>query len=340
MRGRTIRHRHLVLFVQPTVKPLQVFSRQIENKTSLMSPQKNLIFGQVITAMVTPFDAKMEVDYPAVSRLSKHLMENGNDGLVVAGTTGESPTLTHEEKLKLFKVVKEAVGSKGSVIAGTGSFSTAATIEFTKEAEAVGVDGVLVVCPYYNKPPQEGLYRHFTLIAEKTKLPIMIYNIPGRTGVNMLPETVHRLSQIPNIVGIKEAAGSVDQVAEIAKGVRKGFVIWSGDDGLTLPFLSVGAVGVVSVAAHLVGPEIKQMIDLYFRGSVEEAKAIHFKLSDFFKAIFVTTSPILIKAAMKLAGFPVGGLRLPLVEAREKEIQSLREVMKPLSLLAKEAQSA
>lgn len=303
-----------------------------------MNDEKNIPFGQVITAMITPFNAAMEVDYQAAAQLAKKLVEHGNDGLVVAGTTGESPTLTHEEKLKLFKVVKEAVGNKASVIAGTGSYSTAESIEFTQQAEAVGVDGALVVCPYYSKPPQDGLYRHFEMIASKTKLPIMIYNIPGRTGVNMLPETMERLSSIANIAGVKEASGSVEQAAEIARrtGNIKGraFVIWSGDDGLTLPFLAVGASGVVSVAGHLVGREIKQMINLFFQGAVHEAKALHFKLQDFFKALFLTTNPILIKAAMRLAGFPTGGLRPPLVEAREKEIQALRDAMKPLGLLA------
>jgi len=287
--------------------------------------------------MLTPFNEKMEVDYDAAANLAKHLVEHGNDGLVIAGTTGESPTLTHDEKLKLFKVVKEAVGSKASVVAGTGNNSTAESIKFTQEAEALGVDGALVVCPYYNKPPQEGLYRHFEMIASKTKLPIMIYNVPGRTSVNMLPETMARLADIPNIVGVKESAGSVEQAAEIARRTQgKSFAIWSGDDAVTLPFLSVGGIGVVSVAGHLVGKEISQMIKLFFEGKVVEATAIHLRLMELFKTLFITTNPIPLKAAMQLAGFKVGGLRPPLVWAGEKEVQAVREAMRPLRLLAGE----
>jgi 4-hydroxy-tetrahydrodipicolinate synthase len=308
-------------------------------------------FGRLLTAMVTPFKENLEVDYEQAAKLACKLIQDGNDGIVVAGTTGESPTLTHEEKFKLFKTVKEAVGPKVPVIVGTGNYSTSESIHFTREAEALGMDGALVVCPYYNKPPQEGLFRHFKMIAEKTKLPIMIYNIPGRTGVNMLPETVERLSEIQNIVGIKEAAGSVEQTAEMARRIRAktpvgtgartdsksiSFSIWSGDDALTLPFLSVGAYGVVSVAGHLVAPRLKRMMEAFFEGKLEEAQAIHFELLPLFKALFVSTNPIPVKAALNLAGFNVGSVRPPLVEAGEKEIQVLLEAMRPLGLLASE----
>ncbi len=307
-------------------------------------------FGPLITAMVTPFKENLEVDYSASARLAIKLIEEGNDSLVIAGTTGESPTLTHDEKIKLFQTVRDAV--KAPLIAGTGSYSTQESIRFTQEAESIGMDGVLIVCPYYSKPPQEGLIRHFKMIAESTKLPIMIYNVPGRTGVNMLPETTERLSKIPNIIGIKEASGSVEQVAEIArrtnriplplgKGsgsasptIERGFTIWSGDDALTLPFLSVGATGVVSVAGHLVAKQIKKMIASFFQGNIAEAQAIHHELQNFYKALFMTTNPIQIKAAIRLAGFPVGGLRPPLVDSGEKEILALRESMTPLGLLA------
>ncbi len=299
----------------------------------MTKPQKPP-FGPLITAMVTPFKENLEVDYEKASSLARKLIQEGNDGLVTAGTTGESPTLTHQEKLQLFKVVKEAVGKDIPVIAGTGTYSTLETIHFTQEAESLGMDGVLVVCPYYNKPPQEGLYQHFKKIAENTKLPIIIYNIPGRTGVNMTPETVERLSYIPNIIGIKEASGSVEQVSEIARRISRAgteLYIWSGDDGLTLPFLSCGAIGVISVAAHLTAREMKEMIQKFFEGKREEALALHLNLLPFFKALFTTTNPIPVKAALKLAGFPVGGLRPPLIEASEKEIQSLQEAMKFLS---------
>lgn len=322
-----------------------------------MANQGRIPFGALITAMVTPFKGNLEVDYEAAARLAKKLIQDGNDGLVIAGTTGESPTLTHEEKLKLFKTVKEAVGSTGSVIANTGNNSTAESIRLTQEAEAVGVDGIMIVCPYYNKPPQEGLIRHYTMIAEKTKLPVIIYNVPGRTGVNMLPETTERLSEVPNIIGTKEAAGSVEQVAEIARRIGSGtgaaqkvpvpagaggsaadsaerqFTIWSGDDALTLPFLAVGASGVVSVAGNVAGKAVKQMIQSFFQGKVEEARVLHESLLPFFKALFMTTNPIPVKAAMALAGFPVGGLRPPLVDANEKQIQALRDAMAPLGLL-------
>lgn len=310
--------------------------------------------------MVTPFKSNLEVDFDAVARLAKRLIEEEkNDGLVIAGTTGESPTLTHDEKLKLFKVVKEAVGPSVPIIASTGTYSTVETIRFTQEAESLGMDAALVLCPYYNKPPQEGLICHFTMVAEKTKLPIIIYNIPGRTGVNMLPETMEKLAQIPNIIGDKESAGSVEQAAEIVRRTRMAkrtavpagagagslsaahsseagnskFTLWSGEDGLTLPYLSVGVSGVVSVAGHVAGKQIKQMIESFFQGNVEEARSIHESLMPLFKALFMTTSPIPVKAAMGLAGFPVGSLRPPLVDANDKQIQALREAMASLGLL-------
>jgi len=291
-----------------------------------------LPFGPMLTAMATPFTSDLEVDYKRAAELAEHLIHHGNDGLVVAGTTGESPTLSHDEKIKLFKTVKEAVGKNHAVLAGTGTFSTRDTIAFTKEIEPLGLDGVLVVCPYYNKPPQEGLYQHYRAIAQSTSQRIMIYNVPGRTSVNMLPETMARLSEFSNIVGVKESAGSVEQLSEISRLTR--FTIWSGEDGLTLPYLTAGAKGVVSVAGHLVGSEIKSMIAAHEKGNLEEALKIHHRLSPLFKVLFITGSPIMLKAAMKLIGFPIGGLRLPLVSANEKEISILRETMVPLNLLA------
>ncbi|KPJ68407.1 dihydrodipicolinate synthase [candidate division WOR-1 bacterium DG_54_3] len=289
-------------------------------------------FGSVLTAMVTPFRKDLSVDYAMAEKLAVHLCKNGSDGLVIHGTTGESPTLTHEEEYELYRVVKKAVGAKYKVVAGTGSNSTATTIKSTKEAEKIGVDGAMIVVPYYNKPPQEGLYRHFKAVADNTSLPLIIYNIPGRTGKNMETDTVSRLAQIKNYVGVKEASGNLDQVAEVRKKCPEDFVIYSGDDNLTYPILERGGIGVISVASHLVGKEIKQMVDLFFQGKKEEAKAIHDRLMPLFEVIFITTNPIPIKAALGMIGLPVGGLRLPLIEANQKEKEAIRKVLKELGL--------
>lgn len=290
-------------------------------------------FGNVLTAMVTPFKKDLSVDYARAEELAVRLCENGSDGLVIHGTTGESPTLTHEEEYELYRVVKKAVGKRGKVIAGTGSNSTATTVHSTKEAEKIGVDGVMIVVPYYNKPPQEGMYQHFKAVADSTSLPLIIYNIPGRTGKNMEVDTVVRLAEIKNYVAIKEASGNLDQVAAIRKKTPKEFVIYSGDDNLTYPILERGGIGVISVASHLVGKEIKKMIELFLQGKKDEAKAIHDKLMPLFEAIFVTTNPIPIKAALEIIGFPVGKPRLPLIEANEKEKEIIRKVLKGLKII-------
>lgn len=284
-------------------------------------------FGRLLTAMVTPFTKDGEVAYDEASNVARFLIENGSDGVVVAGTTGESPVLTKEEKLKLFSVVKEAVGEKGVVIAGTGSNSTADTVALTKKAAETGVDGIMVVTPYYNKPSQEGLYQHFKAVAEETDLPIIMYNVPGRTSVNLLPATVIRLAEINNICALKEASGNLDQVAEIKKGVSEDFLIYSGDDSLTLPMLAVGGCGVISVASHVAGKMIKEMIENFFSGKVKEAADLHIKLFPLFKVMFVTTNPVPVKAALNLIGLSVGNPRLPLVPATEKEIETIRKVM-------------
>ena len=290
-------------------------------------------FPRVITAMVTPFKDDLSVDYEGAQKLALHLIEAGNDGLVVAGTTGESPTLSQQEKISLFSAIKEAVGNKALVIAGTGSNSTADSIYLTQEAGKIGVDGIMAVVPYYNKPNQEGLYQHFKAIAMETPLPVMLYNVPGRTGTNLLPETVARLSAIENIVALKEAAGNLDQVSALKTLLPEDFLIFSGDDSLTLPMLAVGAYGVVSVAGHLVGNEIKRMIDSYINGDVHQAQMIHQQLFPLFKAIFVTTNPIPVKKALSLLGLPSGELRLPLVEASTKETEIIRETLTKLNLL-------
>jgi 4-hydroxy-tetrahydrodipicolinate synthase len=290
-------------------------------------------FGRVITALVTPMDRNLAVDYGRMAALARRMAENGSDGLLVCGTTGESPTLTDEEKVKLFHTVREAVGSRTAVIAGTGTYDTAHSIHLTREAERAGCDGALLVNPYYNKPSQEGLYRHFKAVAESTRLPVILYNIQGRTAVNCEPATVARLAQIPNIAAIKEASGSLDQMSQIRKITPPEFLLYSGDDSLTLPLLSVGGYGVVSVASHLAGREIREMIEAFAAGDVGKAAAIHFRLWPLFKALFITTNPTPVKAALALAGFDVGGVRLPLVEVTAKEREQIAAVLKDLALI-------
>lgn len=290
-------------------------------------------FGRLLTAMVTPFTAEGEVDYQGASKLALRLVENGSDGLVIAGTTGESPTLSTEEKIRLFSTVVETVGGKATVIAGTGTNDTKKSIELTKEAEKTGVDGIMAVVPYYNKPPQEGLFQHFKAIAETTSLPVMVYNIPGRTGINITPQTMVRLAQIDNIVALKEAAGDLNQAAEMIKLLPKDFLVYSGDDSLTLPIMSVGGAGVISVAAHVVGRRLKTMVDDYVQGRISEAAKTHQELLPLFKVLFITANPIMVKAALQLLGFEVGSLRLPLVEATSEQLEELKSVLQDLGLI-------
>lgn len=284
--------------------------------------------------MATPFDETGAVDYAQAASLAKHLIENGSDGIVVAGTTGESPTLSDDEKIHLFRTVKEAVGGRAAVVAGTGTYDTKHSVHLTKEAQRAGADGVLLVNPYYNRPSQDGLYAHFRTVAESTSLPCMLYNIPSRTGVNCLPETIEKLSAIPNITAVKEASGNLDQASEIRRRTKAEFRIYSGDDSLTLPILAVGGSGVVSVAAHLVGREIQDMVRTYERGDVRKALSLHIRLFPLFKALFITTNPVPLKAALNLSGFKVGKPRLPLVEATAKEKEQIQSVLKELALAA------
>lgn len=291
-------------------------------------------FGRVITAMITPFSEDGNVDYGIAEKLAAHLVDHGSDGLVVCGTTGESPTLTWEEEYELFRVVQQAVSGRAKVIAGTGSNSTREAIAATQKAAKLGVDGSLQVVPYYNKPPQEGLYQHFKAIAESTpELPIMLYNIPGRTGQGLQLETIIRLAELPNIVSIKEASGSLDQASEIRRATPPNFSIYSGDDSLTMPLLAVGGAGVVSVASHLVGSQLQQMIQAFEAGQVQAAIQTHLRLFPLFKALFLTTNPIPIKAALRLQGWRVGNPRLPLVDIPTDLSAKLKSVMVDLSLL-------
>ena len=277
-------------------------------------------FGRVVTAMVTPFDETGKVNYAITEKLADHLVEHGSDALVVCGTTGESPTLSWDEEYQLFQVVKNAVGNRAKILAGTGSNSTTEAIAATTEAAKLGLDGSLQVVPYYNKPPQEGLYAHFQAIAQACPdLPVMLYNIPGRTGQNLLPETVAKLAKIDNIVAIKEASGSIDQACQIRCLTDADFAIYAGDDLLTLPMLTIGGAGIVSVASHLVGEQIQQIVQSFLSGEVAEAIDIHLKLFPLFKVLFCTTNPIPIIAALNLQGWQVGGLRLPLFEISETQ---------------------
>jgi 4-hydroxy-tetrahydrodipicolinate synthase len=265
--------------------------------------------------MVTPFDREGQVDYAQAQRLAPALLDSGSDGLVVAGTTGEAPTLTHDEKLRLFAAVKEAAGGRGAVLAGTGTNDTAASIELSQEAERAGVDGLLLTAPYYNKPTQEGLYRHFEAIARSTRLPCVLYNIPSRTGVNMTADTTLRLSRVPNIVGVKEASGDLAQVAAIIDDAGEEFHVWSGDDALTLPILALGGYGVIAVVSHLTGMQLHQLIEDYLAGRTAEAARAHRRLLPLMQVLMTAASnPAPVKYALNQIGFLVGALRLPLVE--------------------------
>ena len=275
-------------------------------------------FGRVLTAMVTPFDEAGAVDYEQAKQLALALIDSGSDGLVLSGTTGESPTLTTEEKVRLFREVRSAIGDRATIVAGTCNYNTRESIELSVEAADVGVDGILGTVPYYNKPPQDGLYAHFKAIAEVVDLPMILYNVPSRTVTNMLPETTIRLSRIENIVGIKEASGNFDAIAQIIEESRPGFKVWSGDDIATLPILALGGYGIVSVASHLVGRQIQEMVAAHLAGRPDEAAAIHRRLRPFFNSLFVTTNPIPLKYALGRVGLPVGRPRLPLIEADEK----------------------
>nr|WP_277874916.1 MULTISPECIES: 4-hydroxy-tetrahydrodipicolinate synthase [unclassified Desertifilum] len=287
-----------------------------------------------MTAMVTPFREDGAVNYEVAEKLASQLADRGSDALVVCGTTGESPTLTWEEEYQLFQVVQKAVAGRAKVIAGTGSNSTTEAIAATQKAHKLQLDGSLQVVPYYNKPPQEGLYQHFAAIAKATPdLPIILYNIPGRTGQNLQPETVARLAEIPNIVGIKEASGSLDQVSQVRRITPSDFAIYSGDDSLTLPLLAVGGQGVVSVASHLVGPQLQDMIQAFFAGQVQAATDIHLQLLPLFKALFITTNPIPLKTALKLQGWDVGSPRLPLCDPDPDLSDTLKAVLADLKLL-------
>jgi 4-hydroxy-tetrahydrodipicolinate synthase len=282
--------------------------------------------GRLLTAMVTPFTAEGAVDYKQAQELALALLRSGSDGVILSGTTGEVPTLSHDEKVRLFTEVKQAIGDSGAVVAGTGNYNTAESEELSREAEKAGVDGLLFTVPYYSKPTQEGMFRHFERLAKATRLPCILYNIPGRTGVNMTAETTIRLSHIPSIVGVKEASGNLEQIAQIIDQSRNGFRVWSGNDQETLPILSVGGYGVICVVSHLVGLQMRRLIDEFLAGRTAEAAQIHRRLLPLMVTLMTAASnPIPIKYALNQVGFPVGGMRLPLCEPGEAAAAKIME---------------
>ena len=284
--------------------------------------------GRLLTAMVTPFNDKGDVDYKQAKKLALALLDSGSDGLVVAGTTGESPTLSKEEKLRLFAEVKSAVGDRGTVVAGTGNYSTKESIELTKEAERIGVDAALLVVPYYNKPTQQGLKEHFQAIAKSTSLPCILYNVPSRTITRLSAETVIELSRVDNIVGLKEANGDFVHMAKILDAVKKDFLLYSGNDSDTFPMLSIGGYGVICVTSHLVGIQMADMISKAVSGKAAKAAAIHRNLLPLMNVLFVVANPIPIKYALNYVGFNVGKPRLPLTPPDEKSAAAIETVLK------------
>lgn len=288
--------------------------------------------GRVITAMITPFDDEGQVDYEESALLAKALVGSGSEGLVVTGTTGESPTLTPEERLGLYRAVKAAVGDSAAVIAGTGTNNTAESIANSRDAERAGADAVLLVVPSYNKPPQEGLYQHFRAVAEAVSIPCILYNVPGRTSLNMSAETTIRLSEIDNVVGVKEAGGDLGQITRIIKSARRDFRVWSGNDDETFYIVAAGGYGVVSVASHLVGGQIKGMIGMLLEGDIEAAAAEHRRLLELNKVIFTVSNPIPIKHAVARRGYRVGRPRLPLVSLTKEEAARIEEVVDRYSI--------
>jgi 4-hydroxy-tetrahydrodipicolinate synthase len=292
-------------------------------------------FGRMITAMVTPFTPDLDLDLPRAQELALRLIDEGSDALVVCGTTGESPTVFYPQKIELFKAVIEAVGGRVPIIANAGDNCTADSVDFARDVSKLGVDGIMCVVPYYNKPPQEGLYRHFRTIAESVELPVVLYNIPGRSVINMTSETTLRLARdVPNIVAVKEASGSMTQIAELTDGAPDGFEVLSGDDADTLPLMALGGTGVISVISHVAGVRFKEMIDAQVAGDHTRALRIHLELTPLMKALFMTSNPIMVKKALELQGFPVGGVRLPLIDATAEQTAELERVMRGTGVLA------
>jgi len=290
-------------------------------------------FGAVLTAMVTPFKDDHSLDLEAARSLAAHLYERGSESLVIAGSTGESPTLTHREKLELFRAVIEVARGKGKVICGTGTYDTAETLELSHEAEELGADGLLLVTPYYNKPPQRGLLEHFRQVAKSVSIPVIAYNIPGRTGIRLEHDTLLRMAEVPNIVAVKDSTGDFQAISRLISEASPDFEVYSGDDWATFGYMCLGAVGVVSVASHLVGGNIRQMCDLIEAGDIPAARKIHEELTPLFNALFITSNPIPVKTALGMVGHPVGPPRLPLVPATNEERERIRGALVDAGLL-------
>lgn len=289
-----------------------------------------LDFGNLMTAMVTPFDKDLEVDYKNLQDLSLKLINEKTTGLVVCGTTGESPTLSKEEKINVIKSVKEVAKGKVPVIAGTGSYNTKETVSLSKEAESVGADALLIVNPYYNKPDQRGLYEHFKSVAESVSIPLILYNHPGRTGVNIEPETIEKLSKIENIVAVKDSSCSLDLLIKYKKVLPESFKIFSGDDSMNFVMYTLGAAGAVSVASHIVGNQISEMFNELDKNNLDKARKIHYNLFDLYKVLFCAPSPAPTKAALAINGFNVGSVRLPLVDLTDSDYNKVQNVLKGL----------
>ena len=289
------------------------------------------MLGEVLTATVTPFDADGAVDYESYRELCSYLVDNGSDGVVVSGTTGESPTLSDDERVELLRAAIEAVGDRATVLAGTGTNSTAHSIHLTEQAHEAGAHGFLVVTPYYNKPPPRGIVAHFKAVAAASDRPVMVYNIPSRVVINIEPETMAKLAEIPNVTSVKQANDDLEQARRI---VELGLDLYAGDDNIVYPFLEVGGRGGVCVHTHVVGPQVKEMIRLFRDGDTEGAKRIDEELAPAYELLAVTTGPIQIKAALNLLGHDVGGLRLPLVEASDEERARIRDCLERLGALA------
>lgn len=291
-------------------------------------------FGRLTTAMVTPFTSEGELDLPRAQELALRLLEQGSEALVVCGTTGESPTVFYDDKIRLFEAVLEAVDGSAAVIANAGDNSTDDSVAFARKVEQLGVDAVMAVVPYYNKPPQEGLYRHFGAIANAVDVPVILYNIPGRSVVNLeAPTTLRLAADFENIVAVKEASSNLTQIAAIIDGAPLGFEVLSGNDEDTLPMMGLGATGVISVASHLVGPQMAEMLTAQGNGDHTRALKIHLELMPLFKALFMTANPIMVKKALDLVGFPVGDARLPLIPATEEQTAELGRIMRHLGLI-------
>lgn len=291
-------------------------------------------FGRLITAMVTPFTPDLELDLPRAQQLARRLLDTGSEALVVCGTTGESPTVFYDQKLELFRAVLEEVDGRAPIIANAGDNCTADSVEFAQRVVGLGVDAIMAVVPYYNKPPQEGLYRHFRAIAESVDVPVILYNIPGRCVINMTAETTLRLaSDCPNIVAVKEASGNLGQIAEIIDGAPDGFEVLSGNDEDTLPMMGLGGTGVISVASHVAGPQMREMVYAQAEGAHTRALKLHLELLPLFKALFMTANPIMVKDALAATGFDVGTCRLPLVPPTPEQNAELRRVLAHTGLL-------